>query len=107
MYTSAGIFISLAVLVTLSEVGIYGSLEKINIFKYFITEDENFFEVQILVLIPLLYVLYCIQYGLLSIRLNRYGFYNYGYTDAPSLMFSATFISRIAFPLAFNFFWMF
>lgn len=42
-----------------------------------------------------------------SIRLNRYGFYDYGYTDGPSLIFAATFISRIAFPMAFNFFWIF
>ena len=57
-------------------------------------------------LIPILYVFYCIQYSLLSIRLYRYGFYK-DHTDAPSLMFSSTFISRIAFPLAFNFMWMF
>lgn len=43
----------------------------------------------------------------MSVRLNRYGFYDYGYTDAPSLMFSATFVSRVAFPLSFNFFWLF
>lgn len=60
MYTSASIFITLATLVTLSEIAVFGTFEKINVFKYFITEDENFFEVQILVLIPLLYILYCV-----------------------------------------------
>ncbi|CAD8159086.1 unnamed protein product [Paramecium octaurelia] len=106
MYSAAIIFICLGALITLSEIAIFGNL-KFNVFIYFINDEEEFFAVQILVLIPLLYVLYCVQYGLLSIRLNRYGFYDYGFTDGPSLIFSATFISRIAFPLAFNFFWMF
>lgn len=45
MYTSASIFIILAALVTLSEIAVFGTFEKINVFEYFITEDENFFEV--------------------------------------------------------------
>ncbi|CAD8049962.1 unnamed protein product [Paramecium sonneborni] len=106
MYSTAIVFIILGSLITLSEIAIFGNL-KFNVFIYFINDNEEFFAVQILVLIPLLYVLYCIQYGLLNIRFNRFGFYDYGYTDAPSLLFSATFVSRIAFPLAFNFFWMF
>ena len=106
MLTAVIVFIALGTILTLSEVAIFGNYP-FNVFKYFITPEESFIEAQILILIPLIYVLYCIQYGLFSIRLNRYGFYNYGFTDGPSLIFSATFVSRIAFPLAFNFFWMF
>ncbi|KAM3133935.1 hypothetical protein pb186bvf_013901 [Paramecium bursaria] len=105
MYFLCGLFTSLAVILVLAQFSIFLQFD-MNLFWHVVKKDEQFFPIQITMFIPIIYVFYCIQYSLLSIRLYRYGFYQ-NHTDGPSLIFSATFISRIAFPLAFNFMWMF
>lgn len=44
MYLGVFVFISLAVLLTISEIAIFGQYP-FDVFEYFITPEENFFEV--------------------------------------------------------------
>lgn len=106
MYFMTGIFIAIGGVVLFSDITIFVS-PKLDPLQYFLTAGQSFWQVQLIILVPVLYVLYCVQYGMLRVRLNRYGFYDQHCTDGQSLMFVATFVSRIAFPMAFNFFWMF
>ena len=60
--------------------------------------------IQIWLLTPLSYIAVCVYFGLFSMRLaGFYGLYSNHQTDAPSLIFLALNLSRVATPLCYNY----
>ncbi|CAK69912.1 unnamed protein product (macronuclear) [Paramecium tetraurelia] len=96
------IFWILSSIVILSEISCFTQFD-VNILRRMINMN-GFFQIQISILIPLMYISFCAFYGLFHINFaGMYAFYNHQQTDAPSLLFGSINFSRVSFPLTFNF----
>ena len=77
---------------------------KISIFNLLIDKYENLLTLNILCMIPFLYLLISCLYALFSLRINKiYEVYFNKNTDSFSLIFLTSFMCRIVFPLCLNF----
>lgn len=78
--------------------------KRIKELQSFIAIDVMDIVMQIWLLTPLSYIAVCIYFGLFSMRLaGFYGLYSNHQTDAPSLIFLALNLSRVATPLCYNY----
>ncbi|CAG9331206.1 LMBRD2_4 [Blepharisma stoltei] len=77
----------------------------IGLFPLLIQKAQGAYSIQILVLIPLLYIILCSYYALFNLRLSgSYGLYPNNHTDPSNLVWSACILARLTTPLAYNFF---
>ncbi|KAM3130152.1 hypothetical protein pb186bvf_017755 [Paramecium bursaria] len=97
------IFFTFSLIIILGEISIFTKYDW-NLIAHIMSKEYSFWTIQILTLIPLMYMSFCTFYGLFRINFaGMYGFYKHQQTDAPSLMFGSMNLSRVSFPLAFNF----
>ena len=55
-------------------------------------------------MIPLVMLVVCSYYGVFTFRVSKnYGLFPYHQTDPSSLLYSCTYIAKLAFPLCYNF----
>lgn len=96
-------FIMLSLATILSEVTLFTNLP-LSIFGLLIEQTENILLLNLLCLIPLLYLLYTSLYGLFKLKLaGFYSMHDNQHTDSISLLFLTGFMCRIGFPLCLNF----
>ncbi|CAD8048081.1 unnamed protein product [Paramecium sonneborni] len=97
------IFGILSILVLISEVTIFMGTQ-ITIFGLPLRYVNGLLSISFFSFIPLLYIAFCVYYGLFRIRIQGfYGLYGDHQTDAPSLMFATINFSRVGAPLCQNF----
>lgn len=95
------IVLSLATL--LSEITLFTNLP-LSIFGLLIEQSDNIYMLNILCLIPLCFMFLCSLYGLFKLKLaGYYSVHRNRQTDSTSLLFLASFMCRIGFPLCLNF----
>ena len=95
--------ILLSLSVVLSEVTLFTNLP-LSIFGILIEKSDNIYMLNVLCLIPLIFMFLTSLYGLFHLKL--YGYYSVHdnrQTDSLSLLFLSSFMCRIGFPLCLNF----
>ncbi len=99
----------LSVLMVISEALIFFKTFNLSIFgiilNWLLSFDLTYSGIQMVTLIPLMYMSYNVFYGLFRLKISGfYGLYPKNHTDSPSLLFATVNFSRVTAPLCFNFF---
>ncbi|KAL4493159.1 hypothetical protein ABPG72_003244 [Tetrahymena utriculariae] len=98
---------AMSIIVLLSEISLFWDKD-LSILGWFVQALLSFelsvFWVQIVTLIPLLFMIFNVYYGLFRLKISGFfGLYPNGHTDAASLLFASVNFSRVAAPLCYNY----
>ncbi|KRX05262.1 hypothetical protein PPERSA_00563 [Pseudocohnilembus persalinus] len=99
-----GIFAVFSIIVLLGELSIFFEQNNLSIFAQLVNQKISYFMTQVFTLIPLLYITFCVYYGLFNIKIKGFfGFYSNHNTDSTSLMFGSINFTRVSAPICYNF----
>lgn len=87
---------------------LYGELAnffqiEFSFFNEIISVDYGYFVTNLLVFFPFSYIMFVTYFALFSFKITRWYELYPKHTDSVSLIYSASFLSRLIFPLSFNF----
>ncbi len=99
----AVILIALSLCTILSEVTLFTHLP-LSLFGLLISQSDNILVLNLLCLIPLIFLFFTALHGLFKLKLTGfYSMHKNRHTDSISLLFLAGFMCRVGFPLCINF----
>ncbi|CAD8176346.1 unnamed protein product [Paramecium pentaurelia] len=78
--------------------------KELNPYYLLLSSINRYYLTELILLLPLLYMMFCTYYGLFAMKISGLiSFNKHHHTDAPSLMFGSINFARVSFPLCFNF----
>ncbi|CAD8085596.1 unnamed protein product [Paramecium primaurelia] len=78
--------------------------KELNPYYLLLSSINRYYLTELVLLLPLLYMMFCTYYGLFAMKISGLiSFNKHHHTDAPSLMFGSINFARVSFPLCFNF----
>lgn len=99
----AVVFAAMSLLVVLGEITLFINVP-VGLFPMMFYESHGPYLTQVLVLLPLSYILLCTYSSLFYLKLQGfYGLYPHNMTDPSNLAWSASFLAKITAPLCYNF----
>ncbi len=96
------IIIILSLATVLSEITLFTNLP-LSIYGLLIEQSNNIYMLNLLCLIPLIFMFMTALYGLFHLKVYFYSMHSNRQTDSDSLLFLSSFMCRIGFPLCLNF----
>lgn len=96
-------FACLSCIIVLGEGTLYMNTP-VSVFTKLFDSPHGDIQTQLLVCVPLLYIVFCTYYALFSLRLSGfYGIYSNNQTDPSNLLWCAQFLCQLIAPLCYNF----